>query len=322
MILTPRSYCWLVAAFVLGATSTSAAQTVGNGVVIQPAPMHLEPDSARAPLTTVPAGTPVRVLARQGDWLWIVFRDPAIGDRVGYVRAAAVRVDSMPAGKVMPIRVDRLDRGYLWLSGTYQMTSTEFATFTRFGGTTAIRTTYGGVKPIVGDVALGLRVWNGLSIGLAGTGYGQITHADVSAIVPLPVPGAVPVSVSGRARDINRLELALHVDASWAVPIRQSRAQVVFFAGPSVFRVRQELVTGVFVNDTPPFVPITVVESTSQHVGANGGVEVSVRLYKALGLGGIVRYSRADVPFSPAPEVDVTVRAGGVQAGGGLHFRF
>jgi hypothetical protein len=321
MIRTSCSCWWLVAAFVFAATTTSAAQTVGTGVVIQPAPMHLEPDPARAPIATVPAGTPVRVLARQGDWLWIVFRDPAIGDRVGYVPAAAVRVDSMPTARVMPIRVDRLDRGYLWLSGTYQTTSTEFATFTRFGGS-AIRTTYGGVKPIVGDIALGLRVWNGLSIGLAGTGYGQITHADVSAIVPLPVPGAVPISVSGTAREINRLELALHVDASWSVPIRESRAQVVFFAGPSVFRVRQELVTGVFVNDTPPFVPITVVESTRQHLGANGGVEVSVRLYKALGLGGIVRYSRADVPFSPAPEVDVTVRAGGVQAGAGLHFRF
>ena len=321
MNLTPRSCWWLVAAIVFGATSTSAAQTVGTGVVIQPAPMHLEPDAARAPIATVPAGTPVRVLARQGNWLWIVFRDPAIGDRVGYVPAAAVRVDSMPTGRVMPIRVDRLDRGYMWLSGTYQTTSTEFATFTRFGGS-AIRTTYSGVKPIVGDVALGLRVWKGLSIGLAGTGYGQITHADVSAIVPLPAPGAVPVSVSGLVREINRLELAFHVDASWSVPIRQSRAQMVFFAGPSVFRVKQELVTGVFVNDTPPFVPITVVESTRQHLGANGGVEVSVRLYRALGLGGIVRYSRADVPFSPAPEVDVTVRAGGVQAGAGLHFRF
>jgi len=88
------------------------------------------------------------------------------------------------------------------------------------------------------------------------------------------------------------------------------------------FRVKQGLVTGVVVNDTPPAETITVVESTRQHLGYNAGVEVSVRLYKALGIGGIVRYSKADVPFSPAPGVDVTIKAGGVQAGAGLHFRF
>jgi hypothetical protein len=341
----------LVAALLLGATAAADAQPLtGNGVILNPVPIYLTPDPSRVPLATLPAGAQVRVLAREGDWLRVVFRDPYLGGRTGYVLAANVRIEAAAAppstpmstppvpGQVSPsttteptrppppapIRVAR-ERGYFWLSGTWQNDSTAFTTTTsttQNGGTATVTTDYDGAKPIVADVAIGQHLWNGLGYQLAVTWAGQSSDANVSASVPLPVPGAPLRSVSGRASAVNRQELGLHIDASFAVPITPSRAQVVVFAGPSLFRVKQGLVTGVIVNDTPPSESITVVESTKQRLGFNAGAEVSVRLYKAFGVGGIVRYSKADVPFSPAPGVDVTVNAGGFQAGAGLHFRF
>ena len=103
--------------------------------------------------------------------------------------------------------------------------------------------------------------------------------------------------------------------------------QVVIFAGPSLFRVKQGLVTGVTVNETPPFTTAafanaTVTESRKQRIGANAGIEASVRVWNAVGVGVLVRYSRATLSFSPAPGTDVKIKAGGLQVGAGLHFRF
>jgi len=110
------------------------------------------------------------------------------------------------------------------------------------------------------------------------------------------------------------------------VPTR-GRVQVVVFAGPSLFRVTQGLVTGVNVNDPPPFdattfASATVVETHRSHIGANGGVEASVRVWKALGVGAIARFSRATMPFDAVDGTALKIRAGGLQGGGGLHVRF
>jgi hypothetical protein len=351
-----RAWCCLV--LLLAAASVADAQPMNaTGVVTTAAPMYLAPDQTRVPLATLAVGSNVRIVAREGDWLRVVFRDRYLGDRTGYVRAANVRIEAAAAppadnapsipGLVSPstapapdpaqgsraptqIRIEQ-DRGYVWLSATYQDKSTAFETTTTFaqnGGTGTIATRYDGVKPLAADVAIGQRLWGGLGYQIAGTWAGQITDAAVTASVPSLLPGASPRAVSGRATQIHRQELALHVDASIAFPTqRSSRAQVVVFAGPSLFRVKQDLVTGVNVNEAPPFDTATfasaaVVESTKQHVGFNGGVEASVRVYKALGVGALVRFSRADVPFSPTPDVDITIRAGDLQVGGGLHFRF
>ena len=103
--------------------------------------------------------------------------------------------------------------------------------------------------------------------------------------------------------------------------------QVAIFAGPSWFRVNQGLVTAVTVNETPPFTTATfanatVTESRKQRIGANAGIEASVRVWRAVGVGVLVRYSRATLSFSPAPGTDVKIKAGGLQVGAGLHFRF
>jgi hypothetical protein len=56
------------------------------------APVYLLPDATRTPLTTLKAGTRVRILDRDANWLQIEFNDQQFGRRVGWVEARFVRL--------------------------------------------------------------------------------------------------------------------------------------------------------------------------------------------------------------------------------------
>src|SRR5438093_1408744 len=82
--------------FVLTA-ATAAAQsqgTSGTGVVVNATPMYLLPDATRTPMVTLPAGTQLRVITKEGDWYRVVFRDRYLGERTGYVLAANIRFEA------------------------------------------------------------------------------------------------------------------------------------------------------------------------------------------------------------------------------------
>jgi hypothetical protein len=340
----------LIAALLVAAGSTARAQTLpAAGVIVPPSPMYLVPDATRVPLTTLPSGTPVRVLVREGEWYRVVFRDRYLGDRTGYVLASNVRIEPATAGPAaappgvpgqiapggataqQPVIISetpmiaRRDHGYLSFNGTYQRDSTAFSTATTFvqgGRTGTITTNYGGVHLTTLDVGGGQRIWSILSVGAAATWSSQITDAAVTATIPRTSPAGSTFTVSGVAPEIRRQELGVHVVVSVGVP-RHHRVQVAAFAGPSWFFVKQGLVTAVTANEaTATFGAATVVESRENKLGANGGVDASVLLWKSFGIGGIVRYSRANVLFKPAPGMDITVHPGGLQLGGGIRFRF
>ena len=61
-------------------------------IVTDGAPIFLLPDSSRAPLTKLPAGTSVRVLGIDGEWVNLEFRDGIFGARVGYVLKMHVKL--------------------------------------------------------------------------------------------------------------------------------------------------------------------------------------------------------------------------------------
>lgn len=64
-----------------------------TGVFISSANVYLKPDPSRTPLRTLPAGTVVKILDKQADWLHIEFADPQFGPRMGYVARTVVRLD-------------------------------------------------------------------------------------------------------------------------------------------------------------------------------------------------------------------------------------
>src|SRR5262245_17777863 len=89
--------CLCLLLFVAAAAAAHAQPMSDTGVITTAAPMYLSPDPSRTPLTTLAVGSTVRIVAREGDWLRVVFRDRYLGDRTGYVRAANVRIEAAAA---------------------------------------------------------------------------------------------------------------------------------------------------------------------------------------------------------------------------------
>jgi hypothetical protein len=59
-----------------------------------PLAVRLLPDLERSPLATLPAGTIVKVIRRDGAWIQIEFRDARYGERAGYVLASGLILDA------------------------------------------------------------------------------------------------------------------------------------------------------------------------------------------------------------------------------------
>jgi len=74
--------------------------------------------------------------------------------------------------------------------------------------------------------------------------------------------------------------------------------------------------------DTATFASATTKQLSSTAVGFNAGVDISSPLSSRVAVGGLVRYSRADVKFSNTGAAEQTVRAGGLEAGAGIRIRF
>jgi hypothetical protein len=318
--------------------------------------MFLLPDNKRTPLATLPAGTVVRVTAKDRDWYQVIYHAALLGDRTGYVEAANVRVDAVasppppvpdtrgapsaavpqrtaPRPPARPASARRpsswSDRGFLSLNATYQTTSNGFTaatTFTQNVEAGSLTTTYDLARRPVLDVGAMVRVWRNLAVGAAVTWLSESVDGNVSASIPHPFVFNAPRIVTGTVADVRRQEIALHMDAAWVVPAGL-KTRIAIFGGPSLYQVNQELVTdvtasSVYPYDTATFVSgITVDESKSQ-LGFNTGVDITFRPSKYVGVGGIVRYSRASLQFPVASGPELTLRAGGLQLGGGLRVGF
>jgi hypothetical protein len=61
-------------------------------IVTDGAPVFLLPDSSRTPLVNLPAGTSVRILGIDGEWVNLEFRDGIFGARKGYVLKMHVKL--------------------------------------------------------------------------------------------------------------------------------------------------------------------------------------------------------------------------------------
>ena len=75
----------LVAASAFAQSSASATATAN-------APVYIAPDASRTPLRTAAQGTVFTVVAEEGEWTKVQFKDPQWGVRVGYVETRLLRI--------------------------------------------------------------------------------------------------------------------------------------------------------------------------------------------------------------------------------------
>ena len=220
-------------------------------------------------------------------------------------------------------------RVFVDVNGGTQVSTTDFGdnvVFTEFveqGDLNAAHAVASG--PII-DVSGGVRLWRGLALGAGFTRFEGGHDASVDARIPHPFFFDRHRPISGSAPNLTRQERAAHVNVRWFAPV-PGPVQIALFAGPSFFSVEQDLVTTVNVTQSFPFDTASFVSAetrrhsesvTGYHVGADAAFFFS----RHIGLGGLVRFSRASVDFASEDGGLVPVDFGGVQLSGGLRVRF
>jgi Outer membrane protein beta-barrel domain len=175
------------------------------------------------------------------------------------------------------------------------------------------------------DGGVGIRLWKGLGAGLAFTRFSVDGEVEVTAALPHPLFFQRNRDVSGESDGLTRSESGVHIQAQYHLP-PFGQLQVVLSGGPSILDIKQSLVTGVnyteeFPYDTTSFVGVDSRQVAGTATGFNVGADFQWLFTHHVGVGGLLRFTRAKVDL----EVDsrtVQVDAGGFQVGGGLRLAF
>ena len=177
------------------------------------------------------------------------------------------------------------------------------------------------------DVGAMYRVHGNWGVGIAYTAMSSDSAGAISGSLPHPLFFDQPRSFTVDVADLEHEEQALHVNAVYFIPF-VDKVDFAVFGGPSFFAVKQGLARGVTFSENPPdFNAITIdtVESAALEesaVGFNVGVDGSYAVTRNIGVGVLLRYTRAAVDLPLAEGVTAEVKAGNFQIGAGVRFRF
>jgi hypothetical protein len=176
------------------------------------------------------------------------------------------------------------------------------------------------------DVGAGFRLWKNVGVGIAVSHTSGNGRADVTASVPHPFLFTQPRTVTGTENGIVHGETGVHLELQYLVPAT-GRLHFVLEGGPSWLNVEHEIVTDVTVTesypyDTAAFGGAVTKTTTASASGFNAGIDVSWMFSRSVGVGGLVRYTRADVDLEPVSGPTLAMKAGGVQGGIGIRVLF
>jgi hypothetical protein len=183
------------------------------------------------------------------------------------------------------------------------------------------------MKPqVLVDIAAGVRVWKNLGLGVAvsrATGDGT---ADVTASVPHPFFFNQPRTVTGTENGIVHAETGAHLQLQYLVPA-SGHLRFVLAAGPSWATIEHEIVTNLTVVESYPYDAATfggavTKLSNASAVGFNASIDVTWTFAHNAGLGGLIRYTRADVDLDAGNGRSLAMKAGGIQGGIGIRLAF
>jgi len=183
------------------------------------------------------------------------------------------------------------------------------------------------MKPgVLVDVGAGYRLWRNLGVGVAVSRASDDGSAQVDAGIPHPFLFNQPRTISGKESGIVHTETGVHLEVQYLVP-SSTHLHVVLSAGPSWLRVEQEAVTGVIVTESYPYDTaafggaVTKLLNTSGP-GFHAGVDLAWMFSRSAGVGGLVRYTHANVDLDVAEGRTIGMKAGGVQGGIGIRVTF
>lgn len=214
------------------------------------------------------------------------------------------------------------DKGFLNVTVGGQAGSHDLATAESFGiydETATVTSTQKVKSGGLFDVSAGYKVWRNLAAGIGFSHVGSKADAAIRATIPDPVFFDRLRSVDSSAPGLKHSENVVHLMGVWMVPVTD-KIDVGVSAGPSIFRVKQDLPTQVSIAEPGPTVTgVTVTSVKETTVGINLGVDVTYLVTKRWGVGGLARYTRGSVDLAGASD---SLTVGGFQIGGGLRVRF
>jgi hypothetical protein len=230
-----------------------------------------------------------------------------------------------------PDREDSNDRllGYVSINGGAQFSQGDlesqvtFPLYVEEGDIDASYTTPTG--PLL-DIGGTVRLWHQLGAGVAVTWYREKGTADLDARLPHPLHFGRTRNLVATIPDLDRVETTVHVQATWLAPA-SDRVLLALFGGPTVFRVEQDVITGIVPRETFPYDEVqlesaTLAERKESAVGFHVGTDIQYRLTRHLGVGGVARFSRGTLTVATDADENLELEAGGLQLSGGVRWLF
>ena len=308
-------------------------------------------------LVTVPAGTVVELLQQRNDW----YRVSVVSSGkpvVGWIHR--VSIEAIPGGdaerarpapppapvpapaaprtpirtvEARPAREVRATgtspRGFIAVNGTYQINSNNYqdsGTFRANAEDGRITTDYRIQGGPAFDIGGGVALWRQLALGVGVSQYSRTTGAALTASIPHPFFFNQARSVDGTVGGLSRKELAVHIQARGMYALNP-RLLVMAFGGPSYFQVTQGVATDVTYDEAYPYDSASfhsAVTTTAKRrkLGFNAGGDVSFFFTRQVGAGFTAQFARSTVDLPSVSGGTTQVKAGGIQAGGGLRVRF
>ena len=219
--------------------------------------------------------------------------------------------------------------GWVSFNGGTQATATDFSNkvvFTEFHEDADFNTGYAVGTGTIFDGGAGVRLSSGLGFGVAVSRFDRLDPASIDARVPHPFFFNRPRSFTGGESDLARMETAAHVEVRWVAPVG-SAVELAVFGGPTLFNVRQDLVTAIAYDHVYPYDAASLssaskTTASASSVGFHAGADVGVYFSEVVGLGALIRYSGGSVDLPGVGEASVPVDVGGFHVGGGLRLRF
>jgi len=179
------------------------------------------------------------------------------------------------------------------------------------------------------DVGVGIRVWRNFSVGAAYHQEMNTADGTLTGTVPHPIFFNQPRSFTSTVSGLERRENAEHLVLGWTVPVG-TKMDVMVFAGPSFFRVQQDVVADAKIAESgSPYTQVIVqptIETRKKSVtGYNVGADVAYLFWQndsiRLGGGVFFRYTAAKTTLQMlTTDQDTTI--GGTQFGFGGRIRF
>jgi hypothetical protein len=311
------------------------ASTESTTVVsVATATLHARCDESSPVRTILARGESVQIQGFQETWVHV--RVPSTGEEGCMRRSQLERVPAMDRadearraqqtaaapGASPSTLSSTIGSAIISLNWSYQSASDTFTDQNTFDvdlETARYTSTYDVETDSGFDLGALVPIWKQLGVGIAATRFTDSRDITIEGTIPhrfffnrdRPFSGTAPGE---------REEIGVHLDAVYFIPIAP-KLQLAVFGGATFFRVKQSVVTDIDYTESYPFDEVTFTGATvttedESKVGFNVGADFAYYFTDIVGVGGIVRYSQAKVPFSIG-DLDV----GGPSFGAGVRIR-